>query len=165
MDKNYKDMEREIHEEYKRKLTELKKVKAEKAAVGQVFTKGILPLYVFYILTLGPANGNDIANQISDHTDGHWTPSTGGIYPLLKKMEKQGYVIGVISEEGRLQKIYTLTEEGFTEYERKKDLLFDKIHDAIQVFRSVSKKIYGFDDGFPLSRHDNKNSDVADKKI
>lgn len=153
-EQNYKELEREIHEEYKQKLAELKKVKAEKAAVGQVFTKGILPLYVFFILTLGPANGNDIANQISNHTDGHWTPSTGGIYPLLKKMEKQGYVIGKISEEGRLQKIYTLTEEGFAEYERKKALLYDKIHDAIQVFRSVSKEIYGLNDGFPLKRNE-----------
>lgn len=149
MDKSYKELEKEIHEEYKRKLTLLKKVKAEKAAVGQVFTKGILPLYVFYILTLGPANGNDIANQIASHTDGHWSPSTGGIYPLLKKMEKQGYVEGVVSEEGRLQKIYTLTPEGHEEYERKKDLLYDKIHDALEVFRSVTKEIYGLNDGLP----------------
>ncbi len=147
MEKSYKDLEKELHEEYKRKLNLLKKVKAEKAAVGQVFTKGILPLYVFYILTLGPSNGNDIANQIAIHTSGHWNPSTGGIYPLLKKMEKEGYVEGIVSEEGRLQKIYTLTQAGREEYERKKDLLFDKIDDALQVFRSVAREIYGIADG------------------
>ncbi|KAF5074481.1 PadR family transcriptional regulator [Proteiniclasticum sp. QWL-01] len=150
MDKSIKEMEKELHEEYKRKLNLLKKVKAEKEAVGQVFTKGILPIYVFYILTLGPANGNDIANQIAAHTKGHWAPSTGGIYPLLKKMEKQGYVEGVVSEEGRLQKIYTLTPQGWEEYDRKKELLFDKIHDALEVFRSVAKEIYGVDDAHAL---------------
>lgn len=162
MDKAYKDMEKEIHEEYKRKLSQLKKVKAEKAAVGQVFTKGILPLYVFYILTLGPANGNDIATQISTHTDGHWSPSTGGIYPLLKKMEKQGHVVGVVSEEGRLQKIYTLTEEGLEEYERKKELLYDKIYDALQVFQSVSKEIYGITQEFPLIMEQKDNLKLSD---
>ena len=52
--------EKLLYEEYKRKLAELKKVKREKEAVGQVFTKGLLPLYVLYILSLGPTNGNDI---------------------------------------------------------------------------------------------------------
>lgn len=145
MDRSYKELEKELHEEYKRKLNLLKKVKAEKEAVGQVFTKGILPLYVFYILTLGPSNGNDIANQISLHTKGRWNPSTGGIYPLLKKMEKQGYVEGIVSEKGRLQKIYTLTDAGREEYGRKKELLFDKISDALEVFRSVSREIYGLE--------------------
>ncbi|PKK40713.1 Transcriptional regulator, PadR family [Clostridiaceae bacterium JG1575] len=143
MDPSYKEMERALQEEYKRKLSLLKKVKEEKEAVGQVFTKGILPLYVFYILSLGPANGNDIATQITEHTDGKWSPSTGGIYPLLKKMEKQGYVLGTVSEEGRLQKIYSLTAEGLEEFDRKKELLHDKIMEALDVFLLISYEIYG----------------------
>ena len=39
--------EKRLHEEYKAKLAELKKVQKEKEAVGQVFTKGLLPIYVF----------------------------------------------------------------------------------------------------------------------
>ena len=142
MEKSYREMEKELQEEYKRKLSLLKKVKSEKEAVGQVFTKGILPLYVYYILSLGPSNGNDIATKITQHTGGKWSPSTGGIYPLLKKMEKQGYITGVISEEGRLQKIYTLTPSGEVEYHYKKELLFEKIKDAVDVFRLVLTDIY-----------------------
>ena len=39
--------EKRLYIEYKKKLLELRKVKKEKEAVGQVFTKGLLPLYVF----------------------------------------------------------------------------------------------------------------------
>lgn len=46
--------EKRLHDEYKAKLAELKKVQKEKEAVGQVFTKGLLPIYVLHILKSGP---------------------------------------------------------------------------------------------------------------
>ena len=86
--------EKRLHDEYKAKLAELKKVQKEKEAVGQVFTKGLLPIYVLHILKSGPTNGNEISTKVSERTNGLWTPSTGGIYPLLKKLEKEGLVVG-----------------------------------------------------------------------
>lgn len=142
MDKSYKDLEKELHEEYKRKLNLLKKVNREKEAVGQVFTKGLLPLYVYYLLTIEPSNGNDLANRIALRTDGRWTPSTGGIYPLLKKMEKQGFVVGLVSDKGRLQKIYSLTPAGREEFETKKELMKDKIQEALEVFELINRELY-----------------------
>ena len=91
-----KAAEKQLYEEYKQKVAQLKKVQKEKEAVGQVFTKGLLPIYVLYILSLGPSNGNDIAHKIGERTGGLWIPSTGGIYPLLKKLEKQDLIIGMI---------------------------------------------------------------------
>ena len=37
--------EKRLYEEYKAKLSELKKVQKEKESVGQIFTKGLLPIY------------------------------------------------------------------------------------------------------------------------
>ena len=45
-----KTEEKRLYEEYKAKLAEIKKVQKEKEAVGQVFTKGLLPIYVLHIL-------------------------------------------------------------------------------------------------------------------
>ena len=56
--------EKRLYEEYKAKVAELKKIQKEKEAVGQVFTKGLLPIYVLFILHLGPSNGNDISVSI-----------------------------------------------------------------------------------------------------
>lgn len=82
------------YDKYKKELKNLKKIEKENKAVGQVFTKGLLPLYVLHILSLSPTNGNDIATQIGKKTNGLWIPSTGGIYPLLKKFEKENLVVG-----------------------------------------------------------------------
>lgn len=135
--------EKRLYEEYKRKLAELKKVQKEKEAVGQVFTKGLLPIYVLYILSLGATNGNDIAHKIGARTKGRWIPSTGGIYPILKKLEKEKMVIGKWDDsKKKIQKIYTITELGVEELEKRKGLLKGKIQEALEVFKIVYKDLY-----------------------
>jgi DNA-binding PadR family transcriptional regulator len=135
--------EKLLYEEYKRKLAELKKVKKEKEAVGQVFTKGLLPLYVLYILSLGPTNGNDISHKIGERTKNLWIPSTGGIYPLLKKFEKQNLVTGQWDDPKRkIQKVYTLTELGQKEFGNKKKLLKKKIEEALEVFKIIYSDLF-----------------------
>ncbi|MHC1721454.1 MAG: PadR family transcriptional regulator [Clostridiaceae bacterium] len=135
--------EKRLYEEYKRKVAELKKVRKENEAVGQVFTKGLLPLYVLYILSLGPTNGNDISHKIGERTKGRWIPSTGGIYPLLGKLEKSKLVLGNWDNpEKKIQKIYTLTDLGYAELENKKMLLKSKIVEALEVFNIVYNDLY-----------------------
>lgn len=138
-----KDEEKRLYEEYKRKLAELKKVEKEGKAVGQVFTKGLLPLYVLYILSLGSTNGNDIAHKIGEKTKGLWVPSTGGIYPILKRLEKSQLIIGRWNEGNKkIQKVYTITNQGLMELENKKILLKDKMKEALDVFKIVYKDLY-----------------------
>lgn len=138
-----KEEEKHLYEEYKRKLAELKKVEKEGKAVGQVFTKGLLPLYVLYILSLGSTNGNDIAHKIGEKTNGLWIPSTGGIYPILKKMEKNQLIVGRWNDGNKkIQKVYTITKEGLMELENKKLLLKDKMKEALEVFKIVYRDLY-----------------------
>jgi len=134
--------EKILYVEYKKKLLELRKVKKEKEAVGQVFTKGLLPLYVLFILSLGETNGNDISHKIGDRTNGLWIPSTGGIYPLLKRLEKEKLVIGEWNDSKKAQKIYKITVEGRSELENKKYLLQDKIEEALEVFKIIYRDLY-----------------------
>ena len=135
--------EKRLYEEYKTKLAQLKKVQKEKEAVGQVFTKGLLPLYVLYILSLDATNGYDISQKVGERTKGLWVPSTGGIYPILNKLEKEKMVIGKWDDsKKKVQKIYTITEKGLKELEDKKVLLKGKIEEALQVFKIVYKDLY-----------------------
>jgi DNA-binding PadR family transcriptional regulator len=135
--------EKRLYEEYKLKLAELKKISKEKESVGQVFTKGLLPVYILYILSTEPSNGNDISHKIGEHTNGLWVPSTGGIYPILKRFEKEGLIEGKWDDsEKRLQKIYSLTELGLSEYDNKKTLLRGKIEEALEVFKIIYSDLY-----------------------
>ncbi|MCG4571202.1 PadR family transcriptional regulator [Clostridium cochlearium] len=131
------------YDKYKKELKNLKKIEKENKAVGQVFTKGLLPLYVLHILSLSPTNGNDIATQIGKKTNGLWIPSTGGIYPLLKKFEKENLVVGKWDDKNnKIQKIYTITEKGKEALEEKKYLLKQNIEEALKVFNIVYKDLY-----------------------
>ena len=50
-----------------------------------------------------------LLNEISERTDGAWTPSPGGIYPNLSLLEDEG-LITMSVEDGR--KMATLTADG-----------------------------------------------------
>lgn len=141
--KDTKIEEKRLYEEYKKKLFELKKVEKEREAVGQVFTKGLLPIYVLYILSLGATNGNDISHKIGVRTKGRWIPSTGGIYPILKKLEKEKMVVGKWDDSNKkIQRIYTITELGMEEFQNRKELFQGKIEEALEVFKIVCKDLY-----------------------
>jgi DNA-binding PadR family transcriptional regulator len=143
MGNDFKAEEKRLYEEYKEKVKRLKKIETENNAVHQVFTKGLLPLYTLYILSLAPSNGNDITHKIGDRTNNLWLPSTGGIYPLLKKMERKDLIVGKWDDpKKKIQKIYTMTEKGFSEFEVKKALLQNKIEEALEVFKIVFNDLY-----------------------
>ena len=138
-----KNEEKRLYEEYKKKLAELKKVQKEKESVGQVFTKGLLPIYVLFVLSLGGTNGNDISHKIGERTNGLWVPSTGGIYPILKKFEKEGFIVGEWDDnKKKIQKIYTITDAGLKELDDKKLLLQDRIEEALEVFKIIHSDLY-----------------------
>lgn len=80
--------EKKLYEEYKAKVAELKKVQKEKEAVGQVFTKGLLPIYVLFILHLNPSNGNDISNKISKRTSNLWVQVLEEFIHFLKSLRR-----------------------------------------------------------------------------
>lgn len=54
-DEFIKAEEKRLYDEYKKQVANLKKVQKEKDAVGQVFTKGLLPIYALYILSIQPS--------------------------------------------------------------------------------------------------------------
>ena len=136
--------EKRLYEEYKKKVSELKnKSKKQTTSVGQVFTKGLLPIYVLYILSLGPTNGNEISHKIGLRTNGKWVPSTGGIYPLLKRLESDNLIVGNWDDPSKkFQKIYELTQKGLIEFENKKIILQPKLEESLEVFNIIYNNLY-----------------------
>jgi len=57
--------------------------------------------------------GYDIMRCMREVTEGHWAPTPGGVYPVLKRLEGENMVTGKWSEiNGRRRKEYAITEEG-----------------------------------------------------
>lgn len=74
--------------------------------------RGELRQVILVLLAGQPMHGYRLISEISERTDGAWTPSPGGIYPNLNLLEDEG-LITMSVEEGR--KLATLTEAGRAE--------------------------------------------------
>lgn len=71
------------------------------------------------ILKREPMSGIELMDEIEDYTD--WRPSPGSIYPLLSKLEEQGQIKPIESDEPSLKR-YALTQSGMTTLEENRKL-------------------------------------------
>ena len=73
--------------------------------------KGYLKLATLFVLTRGPLHGYQIMKRIAEWTLGLITPTSGGLYPTLRELEKLGLIKGEERLERR-RKVYHITERG-----------------------------------------------------
>jgi PadR family transcriptional regulator PadR len=79
----------------------------------KTWVKIITGLYILKILKNGPAYGNKISEEIKVRTQNLLSPNPNALYPLLRKMEEGGYVIGEWNNpETHSKRIYTITDDG-----------------------------------------------------
>ncbi|MCW4020093.1 MAG: PadR family transcriptional regulator [Candidatus Bathyarchaeota archaeon] len=96
--------------------------------------KGYTKLAVLASLSKKPLSGYDIIKEIEEETLGFWKPTAGGIYPILKEMEKDGYIKGSWTSKGkRRKKAYEITEEG----SRLLEFALQKHHQIAEAMRGL----------------------------
>ncbi|MET9080739.1 PadR family transcriptional regulator [Streptomyces sp. NPDC004237] len=70
-------------------------------------------------LTTEPASGYQLAQEFDESMGWFWSASYSQIHPELRRLEEQGLVSSVVSEEdSRGKRIYSITDEGVTDLER-----------------------------------------------
>ncbi len=75
--------------------------------------KGYIRVAALIILNKKPAHGYEIMKQIKDKTKGFWKPTAGGVYPILRNLEKTHYIVGKWSKQrNRRIKVYKITQTG-----------------------------------------------------
>ena len=72
---------------------------------------------VLAILAEGDSYGYAIIKRVAELSGGHLQWTDGMLYPVLHRLERQGYVAAkwVTSESGRRRKYYRITKEGRAE--------------------------------------------------
>ncbi|MBN1323985.1 MAG: PadR family transcriptional regulator [Methanotrichaceae archaeon] len=99
---------------------------------------GFLKMLMLHVMTEGEASGYDIIKRVESLTGKK--PSTGSIYPLLKRMEREGWISGRI-EDGKTY--YSLTDIGRGHVARIKDAKHDFIEN---IYQSIALANETFDD-------------------
>ncbi|NLM97637.1 MAG: PadR family transcriptional regulator [Halanaerobiaceae bacterium] len=79
------------------------------------FKKGVLELCVLVIVSIKDCYGYELVEKISRHID----IAEGTIYPLLRRLKKEGYLESYLKEskEGPPRKYYRITAPGIKEKE------------------------------------------------
>ena len=76
---------------------------------GPKVRRGDVRSAILDVLSVEPANGYQVIQQIADRTGGAWKPSPGSVYPTVQQLEDEGLIEGV---ENNGRRLLTLTEEG-----------------------------------------------------
>src|SRR5450759_4296900 len=75
--------------------------------------KGYIRMGVLILLIKKPSHGYEIMKEINSRSKGFWQPTAGGVYPILRDLEKSGYIEGQWqTQKNRRRKVYKITESG-----------------------------------------------------
>jgi DNA-binding PadR family transcriptional regulator len=75
--------------------------------------KGYIRVAVLILLSRKPSHGYEIMKEIKDKSGGFYKPTPGGVYPILRDLEKAGYIKGEWrKQKNRKIKTYRITEKG-----------------------------------------------------
>ena len=88
--------------------------------MSPVFGHGRLRLYLLKLLEESPRHGYEVIRLLQDRFLGVYSPSPGTIYPRLARLEADGLVT---HEVVKGKKVYSLTDKGRAELERRMDEL------------------------------------------
>jgi len=87
--------------------------------VGELRRAGLLPLLVLHLLRGEPSYGNALMDRVSIATNGLLAVNPNTMYPLLRRLEADGFVAGEWEHpERRSRRFYRMTAEGAAERER-----------------------------------------------
>jgi DNA-binding PadR family transcriptional regulator len=75
--------------------------------------RGMLPLFLLRLLRDRPLPGIDMMRSIEQMSEGAWKPSPGSVYPLLRRLERDGLVKGKWRRtKGAPKRVYHVTAKG-----------------------------------------------------
>ncbi|MFA5577199.1 MAG: PadR family transcriptional regulator [Tissierellaceae bacterium] len=111
---------------------------------SKISTTSFVKLYILHLLNEKPYYGNMIIDEIKSRMDNRWEPSPGMVYPLLRDLERDGYISGWWDQPNKKSiRRYRITDEGIKHY--KLILLQGKMafEDSLLIVKNVLKDIYG----------------------
>jgi len=103
--------------------------------------RGYIRYQVLMMLREKPMSGSEITDQFEQETDGEYRPGSGSLYPVLKKLNTNGFTEKLPVEDGVYR--YRLTTRGNSFFEEHFDIMQDvrKKLDAVEFpFTDIFQK-------------------------
>lgn len=121
---------------------QLKQLKQTGKLLGDVLARGFLSAYLLRLCAEQPRHGNELIREIEQRTDGLWSPSSGGVYTVLKKLEKRGWLAGAWQEgETRDRRVYSITPDGRVALDEFLAVAPERVTAAARVLELVAEDL------------------------
>jgi DNA-binding PadR family transcriptional regulator len=115
--------------------------------------KGYIRMGVLILLNKKPSHGYEIMKEINSRTKGFWQPTAGGVYPILRDLEKSGYIKGQWeTQKNRRLKVYKITPSGEQILRKailKQTEIFNNIGSLFREFSRDVLNVEAVDDSMP----------------
>ena len=119
------------------------KEKRNRQFPSKISTTSFVKLYILHMLTEKSYYGNELIDEIKTRLNRKWEPSPGMVYPLLRKMEEDGYIVGKwIEPVKRSIRKYKITDEGYEYYKKIKLLHKTVFEDSLTIINCTLDDIY-----------------------
>lgn len=114
--------------------------------LGEVKTRDIFPLLVLHLVRERPEYGNSIIKGVREMTGGVMGVSPNTVYPLLRRLEEKGYVVGEWEKpETRSRRFYTITPSGEEKYAEIKGRFEVHLLRVKRAIETLHEELYGQD--------------------
>jgi DNA-binding PadR family transcriptional regulator len=109
--------------------------------------KGYIRIGVLILLNKKPSHGYEIMKEINNRTKGFWQPTPGGVYPILRDLEKLGYINGKWqTQKNRRLKVYKINQSGEAILKRAIIKQTEISNNINNLFREFSRDVLNIED-------------------
>ena len=111
---------------------------------GELRRRQVLPLLVLHLIAQGPTYGNQLMDRIAGMTEGVLSVNPNTMYPLLRKLEQRGLIVGQWEHpERRTRRFYSVTDDGQEEYERLLEEVRPVLESVASSIDDIVREVYG----------------------
>jgi PadR family transcriptional regulator PadR len=111
---------------------------------GELRRRQVLPLLVLHLIAQGPTYGNQLMDRIAGMTEGVLSVNPNTMYPLLRKLEQRGLIVGQWEHpERRTRRFYSVTDDGQEEYERLLEEVRPFLESVARSIDDIVREVYG----------------------
>jgi PadR family transcriptional regulator, regulatory protein PadR len=112
--------------------------------LGEVKSRTVFPLLILHLVRERPQYGNSLISQIRGLSGGVMSVSPNTVYPLLRRLEEKGYVVGEWERpETRSRRFYTITPSGEEKYAEIKANMEEHLLRVKRAIECLHEEIYG----------------------
>ena len=109
----------------------------------KISTTSFVKLYILHLLTEKSYYGNEMIDEIKSRLNNKWEPSPGMVYPLLRELESEDYILGWWQEpDKRSIRHYRITDNGFEHFKRIKLMYESDFEESMTIINNTMRDIY-----------------------